>query len=132
MANNVDPGQTAPKEQFDLGLHCLHRSDCWNIKSKYCIHYLFNLKLTSFQGFDGVLSVYRIRPNYRTVPYKRTVKQFRSLQVTADVFVYLLLYKSICCGYSFELPQQVEAIQMHTYSKCFYKDIQKQISHKHH
>ena len=24
MANSVDPDQTAPKEQSDLGLHCLH------------------------------------------------------------------------------------------------------------
>ena len=23
LANSVDPDQTAPKEQFDLGLHCL-------------------------------------------------------------------------------------------------------------
>ena len=24
MANSVDPDQTAPKEQSDLGLHCLY------------------------------------------------------------------------------------------------------------
>ena len=30
------------------------------------------------------------------------------------------LYKSICCGYSFELPRQVEAIQI-----CFYKVVDK-------
>ena len=24
MANSVDPDQTAPYEQFDQGLHCLH------------------------------------------------------------------------------------------------------------
>ena len=34
-------------------------------------------------------NMYHIRPNYRTYPYKRTVKQFRSLQITASVlFVY--------------------------------------------
>ena len=27
-ANSVDPDQTAPKEQSDLGLHCLHISFC--------------------------------------------------------------------------------------------------------
>ena len=26
------------------------------------------------------------------------------------------LFKSICCGYSFELPQQVEAVQMGTHN----------------
>ena len=30
---------------------------------------------------------YHIQPNYCTYPYRRTVKQFRSLQVTAHVFV---------------------------------------------
>ena len=28
MANSVDPDQTAPKEQSDLGLHCLLRLLC--------------------------------------------------------------------------------------------------------
>ena len=27
MANSVDPNHTAPKEQCDLGLHCLVQSD---------------------------------------------------------------------------------------------------------
>ena len=30
-------------------------------------------------------AVYRILPNYRTYPYKRTVKQFLSLQITDRV-----------------------------------------------
>ena len=35
---------------------------------------------------------YRIRPNYRTYPYVHTVKQFRSLQITASVlFVYFFV-----------------------------------------
>ena len=36
-----------------------------------------------------------------------------------DAYVILFsdfLYKNICCGYSFELPQQVEAIQMSTHN----------------
>ena len=28
MANSVDPDQTAPKEQSDLGLHCLRMTFC--------------------------------------------------------------------------------------------------------
>ena len=35
------------------------------------------------------------------------------------------LYKSICCGYSFELPGLVEAIQMSTHNICFYKEVDK-------
>ena len=35
------------------------------------------------------------------------------------------LYKTICCGYSFELHQQVDAIQMGTYYICLYKEVDK-------
>ena len=31
------------------------------------------------------------------------------------------LYKGICCGYSFELHRQVDAIQMRTHNICLYK-----------
>ena len=31
------------------------------------------------------------------------------------------LYKSICCGYLFELPRLVEAIQTSTHNICFVK-----------
>ena len=34
-ANNIDPDQTAPQEQSDLGLHCLHRPTCPNIYNLY-------------------------------------------------------------------------------------------------
>ena len=36
-----------------------------------------------------------------------------------------LLYKSKCCGYSFELHLQVSAIQMGTHNICFYKEVDK-------
>ena len=37
-------------------------------------------------------NTYRIRPNYRTYSYKRTVKQFRRLQITASIlFVYFFI-----------------------------------------
>ena len=39
-------------------------------------------------------------------------------------YFYLLLYKNICCWYLFKLPRQVEAIQMSTNNKCFYKESQ--------
>ena len=35
------------------------------------------------------------------------------------------LHKSICCGYGFELPQLVEAIQMSTHNTYFYKEVDK-------
>ena len=35
------------------------------------------------------------------------------------------LYKSICCGYLFELHQQVDAIQIGTHSICLYKEVDK-------
>ena len=35
------------------------------------------------------------------------------------------LYESICCWHSFELPRQVEAIQMSTNNICWYKAINK-------
>ena len=39
------------------------------------------------------------------------------------IFVSDCLYKSICCGYSFELPRLVEAIQMSTHNICFYEKV---------
>ena len=35
------------------------------------------------------------------------------------------LYKSICCGYSFELHRQVDAIQMGSHNICLYKEVDK-------
>ena len=35
------------------------------------------------------------------------------------------LYKSICCENSFELHQQVDAIQMSTHNICLYKEVKK-------
>ena len=36
-----------------------------------------------------------------------------------------ILSKSICCGYSFELHRQVDAIQMGTHNICLYKEVDK-------
>ena len=35
------------------------------------------------------------------------------------------LHKGICCGYSFELHRQVNAIQMSTHNICLYKEVKK-------
>ena len=34
-------------------------------------------------------------------------------------------YKSIYCGYSFEMLQLVEAIKLSTYNICFYEEVDK-------
>ena len=34
-------------------------------------------------------------------------------------------YKNICCGYLFELPRLVEAIQRSTHNICFHKGVYK-------
>ena len=41
---------------------------------------------------------YRIRSNYRTYPYKRTVKKFRSLQITASVLFLYFFIKAYVVG----------------------------------
>ena len=38
---------------------------------------------------------------------------------------FYFLYKSICCGYSFELHRQVDAIQMGTHNLGIYKEVDK-------
>ena len=35
------------------------------------------------------------------------------------------LYKGICCGYSFELHRQIDAIQMSIHNICLYKEVKK-------
>ena len=63
---------------------------------------------------------YRILSNYRTYPYKRTVKQFRKSSDYSR-----LLYKAICCRYPLELHRLVDAIQMSTHNIRVYKRNQK-------
>ena len=50
------------------------------------------------------------------------------VSVLNDAYVILFsdfLYKSIFCGYSFELPRLVEAIQTSTDNIFFYKEVDK-------
>ena len=50
------------------------------------------------------------------------------MSVFNDAYVILFsdfLYKSICCGYSFELPRPVEAIQTSTDNIYFNKEVDK-------
>ena len=48
----------------------------------------------------ALLVDYRIRPNYRTYPYKRTVKQLGSFSDYCQRTFCILLYRDICCSQS--------------------------------
>ena len=67
---------------------------------------------------------YRIRPNYCTYPYKRTVKQFRSLQNTASVLLSACWKRHMCCGNPFELHRLVDAVQKSSHNICSYRENQ--------
>ena len=49
--------------------------------------------------------------------------QWKDLLNDAYAMVFCFLYKSICYGYSFELHQQVDAIQMGTHNICLYQEV---------
>ena len=90
----------------------------WSDWSDFFFFFFLIWVLWSFQE-------YCIRPNYRTCSYKSTVKQFSNLKDYNQFTFYLLLYKNICCGYSFELPRLVEAFQTSIHNICFYKENRK-------
>ena len=81
-----------------LGLFALPRGVVGRLSS--LIVALPGHRLYCFFFFFFFSVKYRIRPNYRTYPYKRTVKQFRNLQMTDSViFVYFFIkaFVVICC-----------------------------------
>ena len=112
---------------------------------KYCRSWLnYSLRVVW-----SVWSIYHIWPNYRTmglgfskllgklmVKYvstytKGTLKKLSAKDLSNDAYGMFLcccfffsdcLFKSICCGYSFELHQQVDAIQMGPKKICIYKE----------
>ena len=74
----------------------------------YTISVLDNL-CTTMVIILATLLTYCIQPNYRIYPYKHTVKQFRSLQITAsELFVYSFTKRYV----------------MGTYLNCIDKSIQ--------
>ena len=80
--------------------------------SDLCVHCLFRpntsdtvIYLITISAQSSNLVVFRLQP----------------------VYFYLLLYKNICFWYAFELPRQVEAIQM-SINICFYEENQKNIA----
>ena len=64
---------------------------------------------------------------YVPIPIKYTLKKDhkRTYLMMIMRFFSDFLYKGICCGYSFELHRQVDAIQMRTHNICLYKKVNK-------
>ena len=58
---------------------------------------------------------------------KGTLKtdQRRTYQMLLCFFFFDFLYNSICCGYSFDLHWQVDAIQMGSHNIRLYKEVDK-------
>ena len=80
----------------------------WTIlyaKSKYLVHtdikiqkkltYINHYSQGTYLQIRGV-STYHIRPYYRTVPYKHTVKQFRLQLVYFSVYMFIKEYPCRC------------------------------------
>ena len=52
-----------------------------------------------------------------------TIKKIRRrLLIIIMQFFFLIFFIKTCCGYSFELHQQVDAIQMSTHNICLYEE----------
>ena len=65
---------------------------------------------------------------YVPIPIKDTLLKDQKrtyLMMIMRFFFSDFLYKGICCGYSFELHRQVDAIQMRTHNICLYKKVNK-------
>ena len=70
----------------------------------------------SFSKLLGTFICGKICIDLLRIPYKKDQKK---------IFFSDFLYKSICCGYSFELHRQVDATQMSIHNICLYKKVDK-------
>ena len=62
--------------------------------------------------------------------YKKKDQKRPFLVMIIQFFFLNFLYKGICCGCSFGLHQQVDAIQMSTHKICLYKEVDKKYTLK--
>ena len=116
-------------------------------------HYKQRLKGWPLKSLN-LFKTYRIRPNYRTVHsgFSKLVRTLICGKI-CTFCIYLLRihykkirkeliwwwlchffwfsYKGICCGYSFELHRQVDAIQMSTHNISLYKEVNKRYTDCH-
>ena len=68
----------------------------------------------------GKICIYLLRIHNKKDQKKYLFDDDYAIFFSAD-----FLYKGICCGYSFELHRQVDAIQISTHNICLYKDVDK-------
>ena len=62
------------------------------------------------------------------VKYVSTYKGYNLIKISkgfTDVYAILseFIYKSTSCWYSFDMPRQIETIQISTSNICFYKEV---------
>ena len=77
-------------------------------------------------GFSKLLEKLVVNNLLRAHFKERSAEDFMR-SIFNDIYTILFsdfLYKNIRCGYLFELPQLVEAIQMSTHNICFYKEVE--------
>ena len=109
MSKQCRPRPDATFCASELGLHCLR----------------------PIQQFFSLSTGSKNRPTvfYLITAHIRISAQSRNFVVIKLQTVYflfcLLLYKGICCGYTFELHRLVDAIQMSIHNMCFFKGNQK-------
>ena len=93
-----------------------------SFKLKYRIQPNYRTVHLCFSELLGTLSCVKICINLLTLHYKK--KSEKDLfDDDYAIFFPDFLHKGICCGYSFELHQQVDAIQMSTHNICLYKEV---------
>ena len=106
-------------------IYNLHKS--WSISNKTSTHtspqcYIAFYPLWSFSPLRDFRTITVFDPITTHTPISAQSSNFIVFRLQA---MYLILYKIIYCWYSFELPRQVEAIQMSTNNICFYKKCRK-------
>ena len=74
-----------------------------------------------FSKLLGTLSCGKICIYLLRVHYKKDQK--KTFDYNYAVFFFLIFFIKACCGYSFELHRQVNAIQMSTHNICLYEEV---------
>ena len=101
MANSVDPDQTAPEEQSDLGLHCLLNDICPSNFGKFGNHCFSDthdrekLNLTIIDWYSGTLEFHKAssQGNHEKNPTIGTVGEIWWLK-TAYFFAFFIEIES--------------------------------------
>ena len=89
----------------------------------YCIRPNYRTVRLGFSKLLGTLSGGKICIYLLRIHYKKDQK--RTYLMMMILFSFDFLYKGICCGCSFELHRQVDAIQMSTHNICLHKEVKK-------